>query len=158
LFIGTLVAIALLCAGSVVAFVAPVRSAIGLLACIVAVAGMTYAAGAPEVAGLVLWVLGAGAGLLLLTTILLLNLTPDEVGVRRLSLRRIVSFAVAAWSAAAVFAIVLEEAPTGTHSVVLPEGSVARAALDGHGIVMALAFLALGAAMVGALLVARRRA
>ena len=111
MFTASLVAIALICAGSVVAFVVPVRSAIGLLGCIVAVAGMTYAAGAPEVAGLLLWVLGAGAGLVLLTTILLLNLTPEEVGSRRFSLRRTTSFVVTAWTAAAVFAIVLEEAP-----------------------------------------------
>ena len=158
MFTASLVAIALICAGSVVAFVVPVRSAIGLLGCIVAVAGMTYAAGAPEVAGLLLWVLGAGAGLVLLTTILLLNLTPEEVGSRRFSLRRTTSFVVTAWTAAAVFAIVLEEAPPDRPGGSLPSGAVARAALDGHGIVMVLAFLALASALVGALLVARRRA
>jgi NADH:ubiquinone oxidoreductase subunit 6 (subunit J) len=158
LFIGTLVAIALLCAAGVVAFVAPVRSALSLLFCIVAVAGMAYAAGAPEVAGLVLWVLGAGAGLLLLTTILLLNLTPEEVGRRRLSVRRTAALGVLLWTAAGVVAMVLEETAGQSVGTRLSEGSAARAALEGQGVVVALAFLAFLAAIVGALLVARRRA
>lgn len=158
MFIGTLVVIALLSAAGVVALEAPVRSALALLLCVLAVGGLAWAGDAPEVAGLVLWVLGAGVGLLLLTTILLLNLTPDEVGGRRLSVRRSLSLVVLAWTGAGATAIVLESAPVRAAQAAIPRGTAARAALEDHGIVLALAFLSLVVAVVGALLVARRRA
>jgi NADH:ubiquinone oxidoreductase subunit 6 (subunit J) len=153
-----LVPLAILSAAAVAGLVAPVRSALALLVCVVCCAGLAYAAGAAEVAGLLLWVLGAGGGLLLLTTILLLNLTSDEVGARRLSLRRTLALAALAWTGAAAGAVVLEGLPQQTVVPALVDGGAARAALDGWGVAMAVAFLALATATIGALSMARRRA
>jgi NADH:ubiquinone oxidoreductase subunit 6 (subunit J) len=152
-----LVPLAIASAAGVAGLVLPVRSALSLLVCVVTVSGLAYAAGAAEVAGLLLWVLGAGAGLLLLTTVLLLNLTRDEVGARRFSVRRTVALGALVWTGAASYALVIQDASAPITRELVASGA-ARAALDGWGVAMALAFLALATATIGALSMARRRA
>lgn len=143
-------------------FERPARAAASFVLAALGSGALLHMSGAVEVAGLLLWLLGAGVGLLLLTTILLLNLTPEEAGRRRFSVTRTVALFVVAWLAAALFGVLSDVAPSpGTLSAapaLAPTGALGVVVFEQWGIALALAFLALTSSCVAALLLVRRRA
>jgi NADH:ubiquinone oxidoreductase subunit 6 (subunit J) len=153
-----LVPIAALASLGVVLFEQPVRAAGSFVLAVVTVSALVYAEGAPEAAGLLLWILGAGVGLLLLTTILLLGLTTEETGRRRFSVRRTLAVAALVWLGAALFGV-LSEALPGAALRAAPAVTVglATALLESWSLPLSLAFLALAVGVVASLVIVRRR-
>lgn len=141
-----------------VTFERPVRAAASFLLASLGAASLLHMAGAADVAGLLLWLMGAGVGLLLLTTILLLNLSAEEVGQRRFSVTRTVALVVISWFGAALFAVIADvpAAPFGTAAA--PSSSLGALVFEEWGVALSLAFCALATSCVAALLLVRRRA
>jgi NADH:ubiquinone oxidoreductase subunit 6 (subunit J) len=151
----TLVPLTVLSAVAAVFFENPVRCGLALAVCLTSGAGAIWAAGAPLLAAILVWGIGVGAGTLLLTTILLLNLTVEEVGRRRLSARRTVVLLLGGYGGTALLALVGSEAgPVPSPRA----GALGSVLFDEHGVALALTFIALITAVAGALLLARRRA
>lgn len=141
-----------------VTFERPVRASASFLLATLGAASLLHMAGAASVAGLVVWLMGAGVGLLLLTTILLLNLSAEEVGQRRFSATRAVALVVVAWLAAALFGV-LGDAPASPWAAAAPPSSSLGAIVFAEwGIALSLAFCALSSSCIAALLLVRRRA
>lgn len=145
-----------------VTFERPARAAASFVMTTLAAAGLLHMSGAAEVAGVLLWLLGAGVGLLSLTTILLLNLSPEEAGRRRFSVTRAVALLVVAWLAAALFAVVSDAAASpwslAGEPAAVATGSLGVVLFERWGIALSLAFAALASSGVAALLLVRRRA
>lgn len=145
-----------------VTFETPARAAAGFVLAALGAGALLHMSGAVEAAGVLLWLLGAGVGLMLLTTILLLNLSPEEAGRRRFSVTRTVSLVVVAWLAAALFGLLSDLAASpwalSTEPGWSPSGRLGLVVFERWGIALALAFAALGASGVAALLLVRRRA
>lgn len=144
-----------------VTFERPARAAASFVLAALGSGALLHTSGAVEVAGMLLWLLGAGVGLLLLTTLLLLNLSPEEAGRRRFSVTRTVALFVVAWLAAALFAVLhdgVSSSPLAGEPAALPTGALGVVVFERFGVALALAFAALASAGVAALLLVRRRA
>lgn len=150
-----------LAAMGAVTFETPARAAASFVLAALGTGALLHMSGAVEVAGILLWLVGAGVGLLLLTTILVLNLSPEEVGRRRFSVTRTIALFVVAWVAAAIFALQTEIASSpwalAPQSSFVEGDALGVAVFERWGIGLALGFTALGASGVAALLLARRR-
>lgn len=105
-----------------------------------------------------MWIFGGGAGLLLLTTALLLNLAPDEVGRRRFGVLRFFALALVVWIGAALVATPV--APVGGgeagETAAVPSSSVQQATQTPE-LALLLAMTSLAGVAVGGLLLVRRR-
>lgn len=152
-----LVPLASLASLGVALFEQPVRAAGAFLLAVAAVAALVYAQGAPGVAGLLLWVMAAGVGMLLLTAILILNLTVDETGRRRFSVRRSLAVAVLVWLGAALFGVLQDVAPAADAPARAVPVDLAGATLERWGMPLAIGLLALATSVVASLVIARRR-
>lgn len=148
----------LVAATGAVTFERPVRAAAAFLLAVLGTASLLHMIGAVELAGLLLWLLGAGVGLLLLTTILLLNLSEEEVGRRRLSVTRTVALLVVAWLAAALFAVIVDLPAVSWAMAASPAAPLGAVVFEEWGVALSLAFAALSTSCVAALLIVRRRA
>lgn len=163
-FLGGALALALIGALSVVAFESPTRSAGGLITAFLGAAAAAGALGAPLVPGFLLWVGAGGIGLLLLASVLLLNLRPEERGPRRLRLRPLVAVPALVVLAGALAAWVLE-AVRGTAAQSraplrmprLTDADVSAAVAGPLGVHFSVALIALAAALVVAIALVRRR-
>ena len=159
--IWTLVALSALSAVGAVAFQSPVRAAASFLVALVFIATLLLSLDRPAMAGLVLWVSGGGAGLVLLVTVLLLNLSPEEAGSRRFSLPRLLSLFIVGYLGTALVGVVsgaslpLVERPLGKRS--LDEVALGASLFDSETALVGCAFLGLCAVMWVALVMARRR-
>lgn len=151
-----LVALSALSGLGVIAFQNPVRSAASFLVTLVCAATLLLALERPALSGLVLWVAGGGAGLVLLVTILLLNLSADEAGARRFSLGRLLALLLVGYFGAALFGILSDAVPKGPARR-LDEGTLGIALFDDHGVALAIAFLGLATVVPAALVMARRK-
>ncbi len=152
-------AVTILFAMGVVAFESAKRSTTCLLLTAAGAAVLVTANGAVETGAALFW-LASSSSMLLLVTALLLNLTNDDIGRRRLSIRRTVACLVVAYFAAATAGMFFgPEAPR----FALAEGAKSRSsigdALFGGGtlplLLLALSLLAL---IPAALLLARKQA
>ncbi len=147
-----------LAALGVVTFERPVRAATSFVLATLGASALLHLTGAASVAGLLLWLLGAGTGLLLLTTMLLLNLSVEEAGRRRFSVTRTVALLVVAWLGAALVAVVtgVDRPPWSAPGA--SSSSLGVAVFEQWGVALSLTFCALAASCVAALLLVRRRA
>ncbi len=153
-FLVAALVLALLGGATVVVSESPIRAAGGLVTCCVGVSAAAAALSAPLMPGIVLWLGAGGIGLLLLAAVLLLNLSQEERGRRRVGVRGTLAGGVAL-----AFAIVLLRAARS--ATALPSGitgSDVSAAL-GQSVAPALgvAVVALASAVVVTIALIRRR-
>lgn len=105
-----------------------------------------------------MWIFGGGAGLLLLTTALLLNLAPNEVGRRRFGILRFVALALITWIGAALFATPVAPARGSEAGETAAVPTVtAQEGMQTPGLALLLAVTSLASVAVGGLLLVRRR-
>lgn len=141
----------------VVVLDAPARSAGALVGAFVAAAAVVGALDIPFLAGAVLLV-GAGAvGLLVLVTVLLLNLTADERGARRVRLTPTVALFFVAYIGSALFGAVVPRAAELVEQAPLGQVEVARAVFEDAALPLTVALTALAASVVAAFVLVRRR-
>ena len=151
----SVVLVALAFGFAVLVFQNPVRGVVALALSSGASAGALGLVGGAAVVGPVIWLSSTAAALLLYLAVLL-NLSQEERGARRVSLRRTGALAVAAFSLSAVDVVVVDVAPEGL--VARPSGASLAAALVGPlGPLVVLSVLTLGVAVMAALMIARRR-
>jgi len=142
----------------VVCLESPVRCAGALVGVFCGAAGALVCVGVPLVPGFSLWIGVAGVALPLLSTVLFLNLLDPGRGIRRLALTRALGLFVLVYVATALAALVMRAADALVAGPPVAAARVAAALVDEGGVALALATLALVAAVLGALSVARRRA
>ena len=133
----------------------PVRAVASVFISVSAAAALVTLQGAGTIGATMLWVLGAGAAMLLLLTALLLNLSDDETGERRYSVQATLLLLGVAYVAAEVLARLSDlepQYPDAGHSPSLPDGL-----FESHGVTFALVGLTLLCAAVSSLIIARRR-
>ena len=152
LLLGGMVAVSAI---AVVAFEGPVRSTVALVCALLGSAALMALLGQPLIGSLLVWSLGGGAGLLLLLTILLLDLRPEETGARRYSVRRTAAVLAVAWLGQGLW-------PAASHleqGAALREDArqVAQVVFERNAMSVALLSLSLLAAMLAGLTIARRR-
>ena len=134
------------------------RGVLCLLGSMMAVAGLSTWASDAIVGALTLWMWGGAGGTLILVTLMLLNLRPDEIGNRRLQLQAGVVLVCIAYLAAVVVGVVGDDNP-GPGRAHTQEGAdlIGDALVGPDGVAFAVAGLTLLASMVAALLMVRRR-
>lgn len=106
-----------------------------------------------------MWILGGGAGLLLLTTALLLNLAPDEVSGRRFGLIRVVALGLVTWLGAALVAAPIAD-PSTSETTTTGDSHLEAASqqeIQSPELALLLALTSLVGVAVGGLLLVRRR-
>lgn len=148
---------AVLGALGVVGFARPSRAVACFLVTLLFVAAALLAVERPALAGLVLWLLGSGAGMLVLITTMLLGVTSEEAGARRFRVTGVLVLFLLAYVGAVVAGLITGRAPpTGERA---PGGAeaLARGLFEEHGAALAFAFVALAASVLAALLMVRRR-
>lgn len=148
-------ALAVVGAFAVVAFESPSRSAGGLITAVVGVAGALGALGVGLAPGFVLWCGGAVA-LFLLTSVVLINIDPDERGARRLRLKPALFIPVLCLLWATLAGQLVGAVPDRP----LPAPSaleVTRAVTEDLALPFELALVALAVALITAVALVRRR-
>ncbi len=141
----------------VVVLDAPARSAGALIAAFVAAAAVISALDVPFLAGAVLLVGTGAVGLIVLVTVLLLNLTADERGARRLRLTPTIALFFVAYIGSALFGAVLPRGDDLVAAAPLGHVEVARAVFEDAAIPLSIALVALAVAVVAAFVLVRRR-
>ncbi|MFZ9888045.1 MAG: hypothetical protein ACO3JL_11130 [Myxococcota bacterium] len=136
----------------------PVHAVLCFLGMAVGAAGLLLSLGFPGTATGAMWIFGGGAGLLLLTTALLLNLAPEEVGRRRFGMLRVVALMLVAWLGSALLAT---PAPASMRGAPASTGKMptvaASSSLQADDQALLLALTSRFSHAVGALMLVRRR-
>jgi len=141
----------------VVALESPVRSAGALVGALCGVSAALVCLDAPLLPGLLLWLGVGGVGAPLLATVLMLHQTAEERGLRRLRLTKALGLFVLVYVGAALAAVIARAADALGPPAHVEATGVARALFGESGVAISLAALALAAAAIGALSLARRR-
>lgn len=135
----------------------PVRSIASFLCAVLCAAVVLMLYGQTTLAGLWIWLAGGAVGLLLLFTVLLLNLSQEETGKRRMQVKGIVTLVVVVYFAAA-FTGWLSIGPTSTTTAAWePKQVLGESLFEHHFVPLILIFLSLASVAIAALSMVRRR-
>ena len=111
--------------------------------------------------GISLWLGVGGIGLPLLATVLLLNLSVEERGPRRMQVIRAVGLFLLAYVATALAAVLVRAADAlngrGHNAAAITAAALSRVLFDDASLALSLAAVAVAASVIGAVLIARRR-
>lgn len=151
------VAMASVCACGVVVAQNPVRSIAAFLCAVLCAAVVLILYGQTMLAGLWIWLAGGAVGLLLLFTVLLLNLTQEETGKRRIQVKGVLTLVFVTYFVAAFTGwLSMASAPTKVHPL-QAESALGISLFEGHAVPLILVFLSLSSVAMAGLSMVRRR-
>lgn len=133
-----------------------VRAAACLIGGSICAAGLAFLSGAGDLSVALVTTTAAGVGLLIMMLALLLNLTREETGGRRLRVGPALHLVTLVWVVSAAWDMAGALDPAGARS--LPAGEAARLLFEPLGLALAFAGLGLLATLLTLLVVARRSA
>lgn len=132
-----------------------VRVQAGAIVTLALAGALAGASGAPILGGLMVWVLAGAAGMLGLCTVIILNLSREEMGGRRIRVQGLFVMALIAWLASGTLGA-MADMPSPASSAPV-ESKLGQILLEQHSVAVALAGVALLASIIAALITARRK-